>query len=369
VRLRAPTPATVLLLVLAGLVAACSGGGVALDAGAAANCRSAREVAAGAATRGANASVRWTVFGDSASHAVLDAWCAGVGAAVVQHAQAQPDAVESASDVVFISWNMARGAGELRRFIEDLRAGRHTEGQGVSSFVLLLQEVPRMGPEVPPQATLPRGVETSSARQLRGPSVTDIAAQAGLHLFYVPSMRAAPGEVGPVDHGTAILSSLPLRSHHAIELPMGIQRRVAVAAAIALPASGIPVHVATAHLDNFSLRRLAGSFGGIRARQARALARALPQDGAVVLGADLNTWARERREPAFRVLRARLGDPAEVGREPTSRFLVVPRRVDYLLASAPPGHEFTERRLSDRYGSDHHPLLGRLKLLEGRELR
>jgi endonuclease/exonuclease/phosphatase family metal-dependent hydrolase len=371
-----PAPALLSFLLIA---AACTNGGLPPGSPAADRCRNVREVSAGASsvdTPGFDgaARVRWTVFGDSADRAVLDAWCAGVGPALIQHAprssaaDGQGDGA-AAGEVVFVSWNIARGEGELHRLIAELRAGRHTSGRPVSAFVLLLQEAPRMGADVPPQAALPDGVATSSARQLQGPGIPEVAAAAGLHLFYVPSMRAAPNDIGPVDHGTAILSSLPLREPHVIELPMGIQRRVAAVVTISLPGAGTDVSVATAHLDNFSFRRPVGSLGAIRARQAAALDRALPRDGALVLGADLNTWMRELREPAFTLLRRRLPEPASPGRTPTSRFLGVPRRVDHLLARAPASHAFTGRRLADRYGSDHHPLIGVLKPLGNSQLR
>jgi endonuclease/exonuclease/phosphatase family metal-dependent hydrolase len=301
--------------------------------------------------------VRWTLPADSAQRALLDAYCAGVGPAVLH--EAGPAAPPPDDGLAVVAWNMALGAGDVLRLIADLRAGLHTDGSPVHSFVLLLQEVPRIGPPVPPRARLPDGVVASSPDPVHGPSVMDLAVSAGLHLLYVPSMREGLGDTA-VDHGTALLSTLPLSGPQVFELPPGIRRRVAAAATVRLHGAH-EVLVVSAHLDNFSLRQPVGSFGAVRARQARALARALPASGAVVLGADLNTWARGTREPAFRVLRARLPRPAELQPEPTARRLGVPRRLDYLLLDAPPSWSFAEHRIRDRYGSDHHPLIGVLR--------
>jgi endonuclease/exonuclease/phosphatase family metal-dependent hydrolase len=257
---------------------------------------------------------------------------------------------------VVVTWNIALGAGSMSRFIEDLRAGVFTAGVPVRSFALLLQEVPRIGAPVPPADALPGGVRVSSPDPVPGPSAEQVARAAGLHLLYVPSMREGRG-VTAVDHGTALLSTLPLHDVRVIELPPGIRRRVVVAARVYIGVDQRPLHLVSAHLDNFSMRHAIGSLGGIRSRQARALRRALPP-APVVLGADLNTWARGTREPAYRILRAVLPDPAELPPGATARRLGIPRRLDYLLASVPPPWHLDSWRIPDRYGSDHHPVLG-----------
>jgi endonuclease/exonuclease/phosphatase family metal-dependent hydrolase len=360
---------------------ACAERGLPPDQRASARCRAVTHIPAAARPAGAAAAadlaeapsarpappMRWTVVGDSATRAVQDAFCAGVGPALIQEARTPPTQTP-ADRIVIVAWNMERGTGDLRRLIHDVRTGRHTGGAAVRELILLLQEVPRMGDEVPPLSALPEGVEASSTKSLKGPGIAEIAREEGLHLVYVPSMRAGLGRVPPTDHGTAVLSSLPLVEARAIELPLVVQRRVATVARVEW-GSATPLYIVSAHLDNFSLRRPIASFGGMRARQARALARALPTTGVLVFGADLNTWALGRREAAFRILRPHLPRPAELQPEATARRLGVPRRLDYLLLDAPASWDFTERRLADRYASDHHPLIGVLKPLPQQNLQ
>jgi endonuclease/exonuclease/phosphatase family metal-dependent hydrolase len=347
------------LLMLLSLVHGCSGPGSEPVAQRDAGCRSFVVAAAapGLLMPAEGHSMAWTLPADSAARVGLDAYCAGVGPALLRVA-ATP--AVAADELVVVTWNIALGAGAVSRFIEDLRAGVFTAGVPVRSFALLLQEVPRIGSPVPPADALPAGVLVSSPDPVPGPSVELLARAAGLHLLYVPSMREGRG-VTAVDHGTALLSTLPLHDVRVIELPLGIRRRVAVAARVDIGVDARPVHLVSAHLDNFSMRRAVGSLGGIRSRQARALRRALPP-APVVLGADLNTWARGTREPAYHMLRAVLPGPAELPPGATARRLGIPRRLDYLLASSPSSWHFATRRIPDRYGSDHHPVLGMLRV-------
>lgn len=355
------------------LSGACADRGLPPDQRAAARCRAVMHVpavappaaaadAADPAERPARPAppMRWTVVGDSATRAVQDAFCAGVGPALIQEVRTPPPQTPP-DRIVIVVWNMERGTGDLRRLIHDVRTGQHTGGGAVRALILLLQEVPRMGDAVPPFSSLPERVEASSMKSLQGPGIAEIAREEGLHLVYVPSMRAGLGPEPAADHGTAVLSSLPLAEAGAIELPPVIQRRVATVARVEWGGTSAPFHLVSAHLDNFSLRRPIASFGGMRARQARALARALPSTGVLVFGADLNTWALGSREAAFRILRPSLPRPAKLQPEATARRLGVPRRLDYLLLDAPASWDFTERRLADRYDSDHHPLIGVLK--------
>jgi endonuclease/exonuclease/phosphatase family metal-dependent hydrolase len=363
VRRRLPRGCPLLGALLAVAQLACAAEGLPPSERDAARCRSA--VRSGAATA---ASMRWTIIDDSAGRAVLDAYCAAAGPALI-HAPQGRERGGAGDALVVVAWNIALGSGDVRRLIADLHAGRHTDGRPVAEFVLLLQEVPRIGAAVPPHAELPAGALVSSPDPVPGPDVLALARAERLHLLYVPSMREAPVRTTRTDHGTALLSTLPLAEHRAIELPAGIRRRVATAARLDWPAAEAPLYVVSVHLDNFSFARLIGSFGGIRGRQAAALARVLPQDGSVLLGGDLNTWATGTRESAYRALRARLPRPAELQPAPTARRLGVPRRLDYILADLPPEIRFAERRIDDRYGSDHHPLIAVLRRPEEQHLR
>ena len=83
---------------------------------------------------------------------VLDASCEGVGP--VHAGLGEPGAPAEPIDSLYvITWNVHVGGGDLRCLVADLRAGELTGGRPVDSYVLLLQEVHRAGPEVPATAT------------------------------------------------------------------------------------------------------------------------------------------------------------------------------------------------------------------------
>ena len=330
--------------------------------------------------------MRWTLPADTGQRRELDAYCSAVGPALLyeppgagtaatmgtgagegageDHARAPAVAEPAAEGLVVVAWNMALGGGDLERLVASLRDGRYTGGPP-AHFVLLLQEVPRIGPPVPPADALPDGARTSSTLDMPGPDIRRLAEATGLHLLYVPSTRKPTTDGRDVDQGAALLSTLPLAEPRAIEMAHGIRRRVAVAARVTPPGFGTSVHVVSAHLDNFAFSHFAGSFGSIRARQARSLLPALRQMAAagepVLLGADLNTWLRGPQEAAARVVREVLPLPTPLTSFSTADRLGVPRRLDYVLAAAPAGWEFVEYRIDDRYGSDHNPVLGLLR--------
>jgi endonuclease/exonuclease/phosphatase family metal-dependent hydrolase len=303
----------------------------------------------------------WRIPADTAQRRVLDAYCAGVGPPLLLVAGESPALPDGS--LVVIAWNMALGGGDLLRLIEDLRAGVHTGGVALRDFVLLLQEAPRTGALVPAEDALPQGTLVSSPDPI-GADIRQLARQSGLHLLYVPSMRE--GRTGRYDSGTAIMSTIPFTAVAAVELPPGIRRRVVAMATIDWP---LPLHLLSVHLDNFSTRQPLGSLGSIRARQARALARALPENGSTILGGDLNTWTRGTAEPAYRALRRHLPLPSEQQPQWTARRLGVGRRLDFVMGSIPAGWTLTEVRLDRRYGSDHFPVMGILRSRDPAPLR
>jgi endonuclease/exonuclease/phosphatase family metal-dependent hydrolase len=197
--------------------------------------------------------------------------------------------------------------------------------------------------------------------------VAEAARGLGLHLFYAPSMpngRAEGAGALPEDRGNAILSTLPLSDPAALELPFEVQRRVAVAATVrGVGADGAPwtLRLASGHLDTRSRwSRVLDSFGTGRARQADALGAWLEGES-VLLGADLNTWSLGALENAVDILYGRF--PGSVrGREPTySAAGLLGRRLDHLLYRIPRG-TVEVQRVASRYGSDHNPLLGVVRL-------
>jgi len=198
--------------------------------------------------------------------------------------------------------------------------------------------------------------------------VIETAHALSLNLRYAPSMRNGPSQS---DRGNAILSTLPLADAHAVELPLVLQRRVAVSANVVVGETGL--RLISAHLDPRGPpgHKWLGSSG--RALQAQHLIASVEDDTAV-LGADLNL-GRGRYERAWQLL----GEAGfTFGVPPSSppwrhTFHALPRLVlDYLLVRDRAGAIAQARvhRLDEHprdkgawvFGSDHHPLLARIDL-------
>jgi endonuclease/exonuclease/phosphatase family metal-dependent hydrolase len=223
-----------------------------------------------------------------------------------------------------ITWNMDAGRGDLSRLTSDLASGRLT-GAPPLDYVLLLQE-----------ATSGVGVDAEQ-----------VARERNLHAFVVP-VYEIDGRV----RGNAIVSTRPLRDTRGIELPQERQRRMAALGAITL--SNETLFLVSTHFEN----RLSWLRGGVfsdtaRGRQAEALLRVLPA-GQGILGGDLNTLLGPS-EPAWRLLAARFPDTPKDQSDPTFRERLV---LDHLFFDLPDGWTAQRRVVLDRYGSDHHPVLG-----------
>ena len=346
--------------------------------------------------------VTW-VHGPATDREELDRWCAGVGPAVVQRYEAPAgQRTTSAHDLTVVTWNTNVGGGDLYGFISGLRAGRFTGGDSVEHFVLLLQEVYRSGHDVPRGAAMrPRRIAPRPAAGQRA-AVLEVARDHGLHLFYVPSMANgwAHADGAREDRGNAIVSTLPLDDHTAIELPFEGQRRVAASATVRSTTPDgrpLPLRVVSVHLDNRSIAsRFQRSFGSGRARQAEALTAALARDAhalPTIVAGDLNTWAPSSWERAIAVLRAHFPHGnATSGPTYAGRPLGVGRTLDHMLFRLPVAEEEehaatgpsastpllppiaqtpvferpVSRRLDDAHGSDHYPLMARLTLADAR---
>lgn len=217
---------------------------------------------------------------------------------------------------------MHAGAGDLPRLLGDLRAGRLNGLPPARGFVLLLQEA--------------------------GPDILEFARSEGLSAYFEP--------VNP-ERGNAILSTYPLIDARTIELPRERQRRVAVAASIHLDEGRL--RVANAHLENRVSWWRGGLFSeGARRRQAEALVAALPADEPTVLGGDFNIFLG-RDEPAWRVLAARFPDGPPPLDEPTFRERLF---LDELFFDLPEDWRVARSIVDNRYGSDHHAVVGRLRM-------
>jgi endonuclease/exonuclease/phosphatase family metal-dependent hydrolase len=285
-------------------------------------------------------------------------WSSAVGPPLVVGSAV---ATRSADSIALISWNIALGAGDLEALLADVRATAPS-----SAVVLLLQEAYREGPEVP--TALVTGA--SFAERLGGEQpdgtredIDTLARRSGLNLYYVPSMRNGSPTASDEDRGNAILSTLPLDDLTAIELPFERQRRVAVAAtAVGQSSDGQPwrIRFVSAHLDNrVGARRLwfAGAMYA-RARQAKALVESVRDADAAVLGGDFNTWFGFG-DLAFTETREAFPDTRVTDRRPTFHNLL---RLDHLFFRLPDGWTVTVKRGSRSYGSDHWPLIARIRM-------
>jgi endonuclease/exonuclease/phosphatase family metal-dependent hydrolase len=266
---------------------------------------------------------------------------------------------------------MKVGGGDLDSFIGDLRAGKFTGGKPVDHFVLLLQEAYRGGPavpkDIPSQAMTGRSIRPAPPRGER----RDIVAAASLHglnLLYVPSMRNGNPDnpLPPEDRGNAILTSRPLLQATAVELPLERQRRVAIAAHVVLEAPSRETRrllIINTHLENRARSsKFWRSFGSGRLHQIKALLKAVPPEGPTLLAGDFNTWFSGANESAIGYVE-QFFDRSPTGTEmtePPSSHKHPKWQLDYMFFRLPENWQVTYRRIDNRYGSDHYPLLAEI---------
>ena len=301
--------------------------------------------------------VSWIGPSDASNRTRLDSWCAGVGQPAFLEGGITSGAA-ALEDVTFVSWNVHVGNGDVPSFVRDLRAGRLTGGQPVQHFVLLLQEALRRGREVPPYVAAASSARNIAAHGSHATDIVTIARDLDLSLLYVPSMRngSTPNEPA-ADRGSAILSTLPLNDPVAVELPGERQRRVAIFATLAAAAEARqPVSVGVVHLDALGASNRLWLFGtpSMRERQAQSLESLLPAQ-TLIVGADLNTW-HGMAEPAPRKIAQALGTQLSPRRKDLSA-----RVLDYIFFRLP-GHLTADySAAAQKYGSDHYPLVGRIR--------
>jgi hypothetical protein len=264
---------------------------------------------------------------------------------------ARDSAVADLSEVVFVSWNVHVGSGDIRSFVNDLLAGVHTDGRRFRHYVLLLQEAVRTS-GVPALAPGAAGAKRIRAHDPVQPiDIVRVSEDLGASLIYVPSMRNGSSPADPAeDRGSAIVSTLPMSKPMAIELPGERQRRVVISAQIGT------FSVAVVHLDALGGWKRLRLFWSpwMRDVQVRTTTSALPDpSGPLVLGADLNTW-HGRDEMAARHLATLFrATPLSVDRHGLGL-----RVLDYMFFRAAPHQRARYRQVSNRYGSDHRPLVG-----------
>lgn len=306
--------------------------------------------------------LRWVSAAPGGDEPELARWRAAVG----------PVRVADANGVAMtdwplrvVAWNAQVGGGAIRRLWEHLAAA---DSADPLPTVLLLQEVFATGsdlPEVAEDAVWASRITGTPPGEDRT-DIVSFALEASLSLIYVPSMgNGGPDGGSPEDRGNAILANVPLSAPCAIELPFERQRRVAVAAEVVV--GGHRVALCSVHLENRApWTRALRTLGRGRGRQMAGLLRVFPdccEGDAFVLGGDLNTWVRGRREAAYSLARNRFPLPEDPDPRPT-HFLEVGgwlRDADYLMFRLPHGWHCEYRRLDDAFGSDHYPLVGTMR--------
>jgi endonuclease/exonuclease/phosphatase family metal-dependent hydrolase len=227
-----------------------------------------------------------------------------------------------------ITWNMNAGRGDLPRLLDDLASSELT-GAAAPDQLVLLQEAGEDG-------------TAGFGRERR------------LSAFFGAVRRSADRT-----SGNAILSTQPLREARAIDLPRERQPRAAAIATVAI--AGETLFVVSTHLENRLSVLRGGLFSdGARGRQAAALLAALPPDAHGIAGGDLNTMLGPS-EPAWRAFLARFPDTPRERARPTFRNRLV---LDHLFFDIPEAWVATTRVLPDRYGSDHQPVLGLVRIAD-----
>ena len=248
---------------------------------------------------------------------------AGSAACATARPPARPS-VAAPVTLAIVTWNLHAGRADLPRFLDDLTAGRIT-GTPVRDYVLLLQENIAGAPF----------------------DAVDLARRRHLWSDFAPVRESRQGTSG----NAMIATRVPVHVR-TIELPR--ERRVRKATIALFECEGRPLFIANTHLENRVSWLKGGLFSdGARARQARALLRQLPA-GPGIVGGDFNTWLGED-EPAMRALLARFTDTPPGLTEPTFRDRLA---IDHLFFDLPEGWAGVRRIVAEKYGSDHHPVLG-----------
>ena len=323
--------------------------------------RDAEALSISCAARDTQSHVAWHIS-DETDARELSRWCRAVGAPVfvARPAAAQP-APPSLDELVVVSWNAHLAEGELYKLIAKLRSGELTGGRPVAHFVLLVQELYRNSDEVPAFDARDRSAFAIKPSNPDTLDVDDHAATLGLSVLYVPSMRNGPAL--REDRGNAIISTEPLLDPFALELPLARQRRVVLGAAITVQtAEGPqPLQLVDAHLEPLSSPKTLWVFTNPRAKQVQAILNLLatprftdPSVAGIVLGGDFNTVRSGAREPAYRLARAWAQGMGSEDHRDTH----VMGRLDYLFFKVGDGWSASTRRLDERFGSDHYPVLG-----------
>ena len=302
--------------------------------------------------------------GSASDAAELDRWCRAVGPPILMASPAVAPQLSppSLDELAVVTWNAHLAEGRLEELVRSLRSGALTSGRAVNHFVLLIQETYRRGADVPAFPDHARTAFGILPRDPYGPDARATARSLGLSLWYVPSMRN--GREMSEDRGSAIFSTEPLLDLRALELPLARQRRVTVGASIKVRTkSGVEqLLLLSAHLDPVSSPRSLWIFQNPRDGQVRSILELLATPPftqpagtvGVVLGGDFNTVRGGDGESAYDQARQWSTSLASEDRRRTHLM----GRLDYLFFRLAGGWQARARRLDERFGSDHYPVLG-----------
>ena len=308
--------------------------------------------------RESTASVSWRVA-EPSDAPELARWCRAVGVPIVTNTPASE--APRLDEFVTMSWNAHLAEGQLPELIANLKAGAFTNGRPVQHFALLVQELYRRGTDVPEFDADDRSAFAILPRDADAADVEDHATALGLSFIYVPSMRN--GAELREDRGNAIISTEALLDPLALELPLARQRRVAIVAGvnIATPTGVHRLELVNAHLEPLSSPRTLWIFRNPRGRQVRAILDLLDTPrftnntvAGIVLGGDFNMVRGGAREEAYQHARAWSTSLRHEDRRRTHLM----GRIDYLFFRSESGWTASTRRIDERFGSDHHPVLG-----------
>ena len=315
-----------------------------------------------------DAAVAWVPPSDARSRAAMPRWCATIGPAYFRSRPDGPSDFSSPSRpscpscLVVVTWNVHVGGGDIEDFVTRLERGEFTGGERVTRFVLLLQEVVRRDDRVPAaiDRRLPVPHRINGSGRATRTDLREIARAHGLALLYAPAMRNANGRDALEDRGNAIASTLPLQDAEILELPFVHQRRVVPIATVGDEAGSWRIRLANVHFDT-ALALIHGGPSAARRREAQAVIAALASSKVpTVVAGDLNTWLGGN-EPAVALLTRAFPDTPPTQPKPTWRGpLGLAGRLDYIFVRGGP-QSVTLRRLSNRFGSDHHPLVAVLR--------
>ena len=140
----------------------------------------------------------------------LAPWRNNVGEPLSLDLAHESEARPPVSTLVVLSWNVWIGRGRVSDLVGRIRPGPE------AALIILLQEAYRADHSVPARSS-GRAGRDHLTRARPQEDIADAARRLGLNLRYVPSMRNG-GERS--DRGNAILSTLPLETTSAVELPL-----------------------------------------------------------------------------------------------------------------------------------------------------